>query len=150
MAAYYKANNKSLLDVLNDIFKEYGYYLEGLESLTLEGKEGLERIKSIMNDFRDNQPKEFAGKQVLVREDYVSRDRVFMNEGQVEKITLPTANVLKYKLDNGAWICMRPSGTEPKIKFYFGVRERSLEDSEQVLKELQEAVMDRVELLVVN
>lgn len=149
-AAYYQTENKSLLDVLNNIFEEYGYYREGLESLTLEGKEGLERIKSIMNDFRDNPPNEIAGKQVLVREDYVSKERIYVKEDRKEEITLPTSNVLKYKLENDAWVCIRPSGTEPKIKFYFGVREKTLDESNSVLNELKEAVMARVKLSVVN
>lgn len=110
-AAYYKAEKKSLLDVLNDIFAEYGYYREGLKSLTFEGKAGLEKIKSIMDGFRDKPPTEIAGKQVLVREDYLSKERTFVNEERKKEITLPTSNVLKYKLENGSWVCIRPSGT---------------------------------------
>ena len=147
-AAFYKVQNKTLLDALYEIFEEYGFYKEGLKSLTLEGKVGVKIISSILNEFRDNPPTEIAGKQVLVTEDYLSSERFVLADKRIETIKLPKSNVLKYKLENGAWICIRPSGTEPKIKFYFGVKEASLSDSEIALKELQEAVMERVELLI--
>ncbi len=140
--------NKTLLDALNEIFEEYGFYKEGLASLTLEGKAGVEKISYILNDFRENPPTEIAGKQVLVTEDYLSSERVVLEEKRSETITLPKSNVLKYKLENGAWFCIRPSGTEPKIKFYFGVKEVSPEESEKALKELQAAVMERVGVIV--
>lgn len=147
-AAFYKVKNKTLLDALNEIFEEYGFYKEGLASLTLEGKAGVEKISYILNDFRENPPTEIAGKQVLVTEDYLSSERVVLEEKRSETITLPKSNVLKYKLENGAWFCIRPSGTEPKIKFYFGVKEASPEESEKALKELQAAVMERVGVIV--
>ncbi|MEI3613235.1 phospho-sugar mutase [Pseudogracilibacillus sp. SO30301A] len=149
-AAFYKVKNKTLLDALNEIFKKYGFYKEGLTSLTLEGKAGVEKISYILNDFRENPPIEIAGKQVLATEDYLSSERVVLEEERTETITLPKSNVLKYKLENGAWFCIRPSGTEPKIKFYFGVKEASLAESEQALQELQAAVMERVGVLVLN
>src|SRR5699024_5014375 len=121
-AAYYKTKDMNLYDGLLEIFEEYGYYKEGLESLTLEGKAGVEKIAAILEDFRDNPPVEMAGRQVLVREDYSSSERVLVNENLQETIQLPKSNVLKYKLEGGAWLCIRPSGTEPKIKFYFGVK----------------------------
>lgn len=147
-AAFYKVKNKTLLDALNEIFEEYGFYKEGLASLTLEGKAGVEKISYILNDFRENSPTEIAGKQVLVTEDYLSSERVVLEEEKSETIILPKSNVLKYTLENGAWFCIRPSGTEPKIKFYFGVKEASPEESEKALKELQAAVMDRVGVIV--
>ncbi|PXW85970.1 phosphoglucomutase/phosphomannomutase-like protein, partial [Pseudogracilibacillus auburnensis] len=90
---------------------------------------------------------EFVGRRVLVREDYTNSERVYVEDGmdgRTEIIELPKSNVLKYKLEGGAWVCVRPSGTEPKIKFYFGVKEETAEASEQVLKELVEEVMGRV------
>ncbi|MEI3606602.1 phospho-sugar mutase [Pseudogracilibacillus sp. SE30717A] len=143
-AAYYKTQNKSLLDALEEIFEEYGYYQEGLESLTLEGIEGVERIASILKDFRKNPPAIIAGRKVLVREDYLSSERTVVEGNAQETIELPKSNVLKYKLENGAWFCIRPSGTEPKIKFYFGVKEETIEKSEHVLKELKDAVMIKI------
>lgn len=152
VAAYYKVKKMTLLDALSEIFKEYGYYLEGLESLTLEGKEGVEKIAAIMSDFRKNPPVEFVGRQVLVREDYANSERVYVEDGmdgRTEMIELPKSNVLKYKLKGGVWVCVRPSGTEPKIKFYFGVKEETAEASEQVLKELVGEVMGRVSVSTV-
>ncbi len=144
-AAYYKTQNKSLLDALEDIFNEYGYYQEGLESLTLEGREGVEKISTILTDFRENPPTAIAAKKVLVREDYLSSERVVSGEeSSPQTIELPTSNVLKYTLENGAWFCIRPSGTEPKIKFYFGVKEETVEESAQVLQALKNAVMVKV------
>src|SRR5690625_2121780 len=143
-AAFYHMKNMTLHDALQEIFAMYGYYKEGLESLTLEGREGVEKISQIMQAFREKPPKEIAGKKVIVREDYASRERIFVDGERKEAITLPTSNVLKYKLTDGAWVCVRPSGTEPKIKFYFGVKEDSLESSRHVLQQMKDSVMDRV------
>lgn len=145
VAAYYKTKGMSLHEALMSIFDAYGYYQEDLESLKMEGKEGNEKITAIMDKFRSNPPEAIAGKSVLVSEDYQSLLRYHLQEGKQEAITLPAANVLKYKLDNGAWICLRPSGTEPKIKFYFGVKEASRQASRNVLKQLKEEVMGIVE-----
>src|SRR5699024_7799795 len=146
-AAFYKAKNMNLNDALLEIFEEYGYYKEGLESLTLEGKAGGEKIAAILEDFRENPPVELAGRKVLVREDYSSSERVLVNKDTEtrEKITLTTSNVLKYKLEGSAWFCIRPSGTEPKVKFYFGVREESLEESDKALEALERAVVEKVQ-----
>lgn len=143
-AAYYKAKDMNLNDALLAIFEEYGYYKEGLESLTFEGKAGVEKIAAILEDLRSNPPVEMAGKKVLVREDYLSSERVLVDQGKQETINLPTSNVLKYKLEGGAWFCIRPSGTEPKVKFYFGVKEESLGESEKALGELKSGVMEKV------
>lgn len=152
VAAYYKVKKMTLLDALSEIFKEYGYYLEGLESLTLEGREGVKKIAAIMSDFREKPPVEFVGRRVLVREDYANSERVYVEngmDGRTKIIELPKSNVLKYKLEGGAWVCVRPSGTEPKIKFYFGVKEETAEASEQVLKELVGEVIGRVSVSTV-
>src|SRR5699024_8035535 len=101
VAAFYKIQNKTLLDALNEIFEEYGFYKEGLKSLTLEGKVGVEIISSILNEFRDTPPTEIAGKQVLVTEDYLSSERFVLADERKETIKLPKSNVLKYKLENG-------------------------------------------------
>lgn len=143
-AAYYKAKDMNLNDALLAIFEEYGYYKEGLESLTFEGKAGVEKIAAILEDLRSNPPVEMAGRKVLVREDYLSSERMLVDQGKQETINLPTSNVLKYKLEGGAWFCIRPSGTEPKVKFYFGVKEDSLRESERELRELQKGVMEKV------
>jgi phosphoglucomutase len=145
VAAYYKSNSMSLYDGLMELYETYGYYREDLESLTLKGKDGAEQIATILSDFRKNPPSEIAGKQVLVVEDYQYSVREFTESDKKEEITLPQSNVIKYKLDNGAWVCLRPSGTEPKIKFYFGVKEKTMEKSRKVLDELVENIIGRVE-----
>ena len=148
VAAYYKSRGKTLYEGLMELYETYGYYNEDLVSLTLKGKDGLEQMAAILSDFRNDPPKEFHGRNVLVIEDYQSRVRTFTDSGDKEDITLPQSNMLKYKLENDAWVCIRPSGTEPKIKFYFGVKENTLEESKEVLEGLKDAVMGRVEKLV--
>lgn len=147
-AAYYQSINKSILDILEDLHLEYGYYHEDLVSLTLEGKQGNEQIEHILTDFRNNAPEEIAGKKIVVTEDYLERKSIHHQTNQSEKITLPTSNVLKYKLQNGAWFCLRPSGTEPKIKIYFGVKENTREASTETLAALKDAVMEKVNAMI--
>jgi len=141
VAAYYKEQGKSLYDGLLEIFAKYGYYKEALQSITLKGKDGAEQIAQILVDFRSNPPKEIAGLQVVKIEDYQASKSVNFVTGNEEEINLPTSNVLKFYLENGSWFCLRPSGTEPKIKFYFGVKGDSLEESERLLEGLKNAVM---------
>jgi len=143
-AAYYKSKQMTLYEGLMALYEEYGYYREDLESLTLKGRDGVAQMDAILSDFRSNPPKEIAGKRVLVIEDYQSSNRVLVESGEQEEITLPKSNVIKYKLENGAWICLRPSGTEPKIKFYFGVKEETMEESVKVLEEVRRGVIERV------
>src|SRR5699024_4485159 len=144
VAAYYNTRSMSLFDGLQELFETYGFYQEQLESLTLKGKEGIEQIQKILKDFREHPPKEFAGKSVKVIEDYESSKRLIVDEGREETIDLPIANVLKYYLTNGAWICVRPSGTEPKIKFYVGVKEATAEQSKQLIEDIMKQLMERV------
>lgn len=160
-AAFYKQQDKTLYDVLQDIFAIYGYYREGLESVTLAGRDGVEEMEAIIRNLREHPPMSIAGKKVLVREDYATSERVFPAiaattvfdaenktgaavKEKKETIHLPISNVLKYKLEDGAWFCVRPSGTEPKIKLYFGVKENSAQASEAALENIAAAVMKRV------
>lgn len=145
VAAYYKTKGMTLYEGLLEVFEQYGYYCEGLESLTLKGKDGVEQINSILTAFRSAPPKVMAGKSVVEIEDYQSSRRQLVNDDKEETIHLPKSNVLKYKLEDGSWFCLRPSGTEPKIKFYFGVKDNTLEASENKLEELRNAVMAKVE-----
>lgn len=147
-AAYYKSQGKSLYDALQDIFEQYGYYREGLESLTLKGIQGKEEIDAILSDFRSNPPDEIAGSPVRAIEDYQLSERVDTASGSKETIDLPKSNVLKYRLEDDSWFCLRPSGTEPKIKFYFGIKGNNEPDSVQKLETLKAAVMERVHGLV--
>lgn len=148
VAAYYKSKGKTLYEALMDLFAEYGYYQEALESLTLKGKQGVEQIVSIMDVFRSNPPKTIRKHRVAVIEDYKKSKRIYRKENKQEDLVLPASNVLKYKFENGAWFCLRPSGTEPKIKFYFGVQENSLDKSKVLLKAIQQDVMLKVNELL--
>ncbi|MDY7902926.1 MULTISPECIES: phospho-sugar mutase [Bacillus] len=148
VCAFYKKQGMSLYDALLSIFKEYGYYREGLKSLTLKGKQGAEQISAILTSFRNDPPKQMAGKQITQAEDYSTGKRTVFADHLEEDIDLPKSNVLKYFLEDGSWFCLRPSGTEPKVKFYFAVKGTSLQDSEQRLAALSEAVMKTVDDIV--
>ncbi|MGM7700105.1 phospho-sugar mutase [Pseudalkalibacillus sp. Hm43] len=144
VAAYYKSKGKTLYQGLLEIFEEYGYYQEGLESLTLKGKKGAEEIQEILSSFRTQAPSEFGGIPVSIIEDYQSKERFYVQSTDVEEMTLPPSNVIKYILEDGSWVCLRPSGTEPKIKFYFGTQSDSLKKSQDLLAKLKEDVMEKV------
>ena len=137
-AAYYLSKGITVVEQMENIYKKYGYFKEGQTALTFKGIEGAEKIKSIMNTLRNNPPKEIAGLKVLAFKDYqenVVND--FVNNSTYET-GLPKSNVLYFELENSSWCCVRPSGTEPKIKFYYGVCTNSNEDSTNKLATLKE------------
>jgi len=144
VAAFYKAQGKTLYEGLDEIFKKYGFYKESLYSLTLTGKEGIEKISNILTLFRSTPPKEIAGVKIIDIEDYESSTCTSLQTGNKITINLPKSNVLKFHLSDGSWFTIRPSGTEPKIKFYFAVKSSSLYESEKLLKRLQNHVMKTV------
>ncbi|MGN7896512.1 phospho-sugar mutase [Bacillus sp. 22475] len=144
VAAYYKSQGKTLYDGLLEVFEKYGFFREDLVSLTLKGKDGAEQIQEMMATFRENPPKEVAGLTVVAVEDYKASIVTSLQDGHKEEIHLPKSNVLKYQLEDGSWFCLRPSGTEPKIKFYFGVQDSSLQNSEQKLLTIKEDIMNRL------
>lgn len=144
VAAYYKSQGKTLYDGLLEVFEKYGFFREDLVSLTLKGKDGAEQIQEMMATFRENPPKEVAGLTVVAVEDYKASIITALQDGHKEEIHLPKSNVLKYQLEDGSWFCLRPSGTEPKIKFYFGVQDNSLQNSEQKLLTIKEDIMNRL------
>lgn len=146
VAAYYKAQGKTLYDALLDIYKKYGFYKESVRSLTLEGIDGAEKIQQIMSQFREHPPVEINGLQVKVFEDYLSGERKELATGEISAISLPKANVVKFILEDESWFCVRPSGTEPKCKFYFSVKGTSLDDAESRLARLEQAVMTDVKV----
>ncbi|MCY7782279.1 MULTISPECIES: phosphoglucomutase [unclassified Bacillus (in: firmicutes)] len=148
VCAFYKKQGMSLYEALISLFNEYGFYREGLKSLTLKGKQGAEQIEAILASFRQNPPQKMAGKQVVTAEDYAVSKRTLLTENKEETIDLPKSNVLKYFLEDGSWFCLRPSGTEPKVKFYFAVKGTSLEDSEKRLAALSDDVMKTVDEIV--
>ncbi|MGF9856560.1 phospho-sugar mutase [Priestia endophytica] len=148
VAAYYKEQGKSLYDGLLELFETYGYYKESLQSITLKGKNGIRQIEEILTYFRDNTFKEIVGIKVKAIEDYSTGVRTNVEDHSQEELTLPKSNVLKFYLVDGSWFAIRPSGTEPKIKFYFGVMSHSLEKSEQNIKHLEQLIMRIVRELV--
>ena len=137
VAAYYKAQGKTLWDAMVDMYEKYGYYKEGLATVTLKGIDGAAQIQSMMNEFRSNPPKKLGGLKVLAARDYKIDERKDLATGEVTSTGLPISNVLYYELENNAWCCVRPSGTEPKIKYYFGVKGESLEDASKKLEVLK-------------
>ncbi|WP_148630542.1 phospho-sugar mutase [Bacillus sp. E214] len=146
VAAYYKTKNMTLYEGLLSIFEKYGFYQEALQSITLKGKDGAEQIARLMETFRNEQLVEIAGVKVIAVDDYLASIRVV--DGQEEKIELPRSNVLKYHLTDGSWIALRPSGTEPKAKFYFGVKGQTMVDSREKLDAVQNSLMSKVEALL--
>ncbi|WP_259345438.1 phospho-sugar mutase [Priestia aryabhattai] len=144
VAAYYKAQGKSLYEGLLEIFSKYGYFKESLCSITLKGKDGAEQIQKLVDTFRVNPVKELGEIAVICMEDYQSGERVHVKEGKTEAMPFPVSNVLKYHFEDGTWFTIRPSGTEPKAKFYFGVKKESLSQSEKHLRKIEQLVMERV------
>ncbi|QSF97835.1 phospho-sugar mutase [Bacillus paralicheniformis] len=148
VCAFYKKQGKSLNDGLLELYQTFGFYREGLKSLTLKGKEGAEQIAAILSTFREQPPLSIAGKDVVSAEDYLTGKRTLLKENKTETIDLPTSNVLKYFLEDGSWFCLRPSGTEPKVKFYFAVKGPTNEDSEALLHQLTDEVMKKIDDIV--
>jgi phosphoglucomutase len=143
VCAYYKKQGLSLYEGLIAVFEKYGYYLEGLRSLTLKGKDGAEKIQQILASFRAEPLKSLGNLTVQTTEDYLTGIRV-ANSGS-EKIDLPKSNVLKYTFEDGSWVCLRPSGTEPKVKFYFGVNSNNFEESNEKLQNIKKDFMELVD-----
>ena len=141
VAAYYKTQGKTLWDAMLDMYEKYGYYREGLATLTLKGIDGAAQIQSMMNDMRNNPKEQLGGFDVLAVRDYKADIRKDMKTGEVTATGLPESNVLYYELSDNAWCCVRPSGTEPKIKFYFGVKGSSLADAEEKLAKVKADLM---------
>jgi len=150
VAAYYKMQGKSLFEGLMELFEKYGFYKESLRSLTLKGKDGAEQIAGILETFRNDPPKEVNGISIATIEDYEASESLDIVSGTKTAIELPKSNVLKFKLADGSWFCVRPSGTEPKAKFYFAVKGESMEDSVNKLTGLENEVMELVDCLVKN
>ena len=140
-AAYYKTKNMTLWDAMIEMYERYGYYKDGVKAITLGGIEGLAKIKEIMETLRNNTPAEVAGYQVLSARDYQKDTVRDLATGAVTTTGLPTSNVLYYDLSDGAWLCVRPSGTEPKVKFYYGVKGASLAEADKLSEEMGEAVL---------
>ena len=136
LAAYYRSRGLTLADGIEEIYKEYGYFAEKTISVTLSGVDGAEQIKAIMAKFRDNAPKEFNATAISVTEDFKAQTSTAA-DGTVTALTTPPSDVLKYTLADGSWIAVRPSGTEPKIKFYIAVVGDSNEDAQEKIAAIE-------------
>lgn len=148
MAAYYKSRDMSLYEGLLEVLDKYGYTLEGIKYFTLKGKEGLEKINCAMQKLREENIVEFGKYKVLAVRDYDSGVRFEVESGVREEILLPRSNVLYYEMGNDAWFCIRPSGTEPKIKVYFGVTGSCMDESKEKLEDLQNDVLSVIEKML--
>ncbi|MFV5317273.1 hypothetical protein [Priestia megaterium] len=143
-SAYYKQQEMTLYDGITELYEIYGYYKESLTSYTLKGKDGAEQINRIVKRFRKHLPAEIAGAAVEKIEDYQSGIRTNLLKAQQERIDLPSSDVLRFWLQGGSWFAIRPSGTEPKVKFYFGVKRGTDRKSEERLKEVKASVINVV------
>ena len=130
-AAYYRTKDMTLWDAMIEMYDRYGYYKDDIQAITLKGIEGLAKIQEILETLRKNPPAEIAGYKVLRARDYKADTIKDLATGEVTATGLPSSNVLYYELENDAWLCVRPSGTEPKVKFYYGVKGTSLEDADE-------------------
>lgn len=140
-AAYYKKKNLTLWDQMINIFEKYGYYREGLETMTLKGIAGAQKIKEMLENMRKNPPRQLGSLKVINVRDYESGEILILDTNEKKSTGLPKSNVLYYDLSDNAWCCVRPSGTEPKIKFYFGVKGTSFLDADNKLEELSKAML---------
>ena len=139
IAAYYRSRGMTLADGIDEIFKEYGYFAEKTISVTLSGKDGAEQIKAIMAKFRDNSPEQFNATDIAVFEDFALQTKTD-KEGNVEKLTTPPSDVLKYTLADDSWFAVRPSGTEPKIKFYIATVGETLAEAEEKIANIEKEI----------
>ena len=142
--AYYKTKEMSLWDKMIEMYERYGYWSDGVQSITLKGKEGIEKIQNTIEKLRENVPTEIAGYKVLSARDYKADTVKNMETGEITSTGLPKSNVLYYDLSDSAWVCVRPSGTEPKLKFYYGVKGKDFADAEAKDKELGEYMINMV------
>lgn len=147
-AAYYKTKNMTLWDAMIAMYERYGYYQDGITAITLKGIEGLEKIGQIMNTLRAEAPKEIGAYQVTAVRDYKNDTITDIATGAVRPTGLPSSNVLYYELTDDAWVCVRPSGTEPKVKFYFGIKGSSLADADAKAEAMKAAVNALVEKML--
>ena len=144
-AAYYKTQGKTLWDAMIDMYEEFGYYKDAIQAVTMKGIEGLQKIQEIMNSLRQNPPAEFAGHKVTAVRDYKLDEITDLATGEKKPTGLPNSNVLYYELTDDAWVCVRPSGTEPKVKFYYGVKGTSLADADEKSDAMGKAVLEMVD-----
>lgn len=147
-AAYYKSIGMNLWDAMVAMYERYGYYKDDIKSITLKGIEGLAKIQEILDTLRKNPPTEIAGYKVLKARDYMADTVKDMETGEVTPTGLPSSNVLYYDMPDGTWLCVRPSGTEPKVKFYYGVKGTSLEDADEKSAAMGKEVLAMIDAML--
>ena len=147
-AAYYKTLGKTLWDAMIDMFDKYGYYKDDIKAITLKGIEGLAKIQEILETLRKEPPTSFGEFKVLRARDYKADTIKDLETGEVVPTGLPSSNVLYYDLSDDAWVCVRPSGTEPKVKFYFGVKGTSLEDAQSKSEGLGKFLLEMIDKML--
>ena len=142
MANYYKVKeNKTLVTVLDEVYKKYGYYKEYTRNMSFEGATGPKKMSNITSFFRNNEVAKIGGVDVLIKEDYELSKRTQLQSSLETKITLPKSDVIKYILDNDAWVVVRPSGTEPKLKVYYSCKASSMEEAENLIKKMDDDIL---------
>ena len=147
-AAYYKSKGMNLWDAMVAMYDRYGYYKDDIKSISLSGIEGLAKIQSILEALRQNPPAEIGGYKVVSRRDYKKDEIVDLATGETKPTGLPSSNVLYYDMTDDAWLCVRPSGTEPKIKFYYGIKGTSLADADEKSEALGKAVLAMIDKMM--
>lgn len=147
-AAYFKSQGKTLWDAMVDMYDKYGYCIDAIQSVSLKGIEGLAKISEIMETLRNNTPAKIGKYDVLSARDYKADTIKNLATGEVTSTGLPSSNVIYYDMSESAWLCVRPSGTEPKVKFYYGVKGTSLEEAQQLSKELGEDVLAMIDAML--
>ena len=147
-ATYYKSIGKNLWDAMIDMYQKYGYWTDSICTITMKGVDGVEKIKSIMSMLRKNIPTNIAGYEVIAVRDYDTDIVRNLHTGAETPTFLPKSNVLYFELAKEAWLCVRPSGTEPKIKFYYGLKGDSLEQSAELAREFEVKLQGLINSLV--
>ena len=148
LAAFYKSKGLTLADVIDELYKKYGYFGDRVKSLTLTGLDGLEKIRKIMIELRKNQPKALGEKEIVSVGDYKTGLITDIATGQSQKTDLPESDVLQYTLSDGSWICIRPSGTEPKIKMYTGTKADNMEDASALAEKIEKNMLDIIDGII--
>ena len=143
VAAYEKAQGKTLCDAMEEMYHKYGYYKEGLATITKQGMDGAREIAQMMENKRKNPPTTLGGFRVLRIRDYLTNEIFDRTDDKITETGLPKSNVIYYELEQNAWCCVRPSGTEPKIKFYFGVKGKDAKDAQAKLEKLHKEIVSR-------
>lgn len=147
-AAYYKTQGKTLWDAMIEMYEQFGYYKDDIKAVTMKGIEGLQKIQDIMNSLRQNPPAEFAGHKVVAVRDYKADTIKNLKQAKLHRQDFRIPMSFYYELTNDAWVCVRPSGTEPKVKFYYGVKGTSLADADEKSAVMGKAVLDMVDSMM--